>query len=113
MFEPFTNNFILKQQHWAGDSTQGPLSFKAFARYVHIGSAYITCIEVRPRPARSLSWCIIADSVDLGSLYILLQMLSLMVLHLLTSDSVIRPRGIEYAMQLPMNNVKCLSFLSG
>ncbi len=44
----------------------------------------------------------LADGVDLGSLYILLHMLSLMASHLLTSDSVIRPRGVEYAMQLPM-----------
>jgi len=81
---------------------RGPLSFRAFVRYVHVSLAYITCIEVRPRPARSLSWWIIADGVDLGSLYILLQMLSLMASHLLTSVSVMRPRGIEYAMQLPM-----------
>jgi len=39
--------------------------------------AYITFIEVRPRPARSLSWWIVADGVDLGSLYILLEMLKL------------------------------------
>jgi len=71
---------------------------------VHVSLAYITFIEVRPRPARarSLSYWIIAAGVDLGSLDILLQMLSLMASHLLTSDSVMRPRGIEDAMQLPM-----------
>ena len=58
--------------------------------------------SVRPRPAGSLHWWIIADSVDLGSLYILLQIFGLMASLVLTSDRVMRPRGIEYAMQLPV-----------
>ncbi len=45
---------------------------------------------------------VIADDADLGNLCILLQMVSLMASHLLTSDNVNKPRGIEYAMQLPM-----------
>ena len=81
---------------------RGPLSFRAFVRYVHVSLAHITFIEVRPDPACCLSWWIIADGADLDSLYILLQMFSLIASHLLTSDSVMRPRGIEYAMQLPM-----------
>ena len=55
------------------------------------------------RPARSLSWWIIADSVDLGILYSLLQVFSLMASHLLMSDIVMRSKGIDFAMQLSMN----------
>ncbi len=50
---------------------------------------------------------IIADGVDLGSLLIRWQLLSLMASHLLTFDSVMRLRylpleALSYGMKVPM-----------
>ena len=94
---------MLQKQHWAGDRPQGAfVIWGSFVRYVHVSLVYMTCIEVWPRPAHSLSWWIIAHIAELGSLYILLQLLSLMASYMLTSANVIRPKGNEHAMQLPM-----------
>ena len=52
--------------------------------YAHVSLAYTACIEVRLGPACSLCRWIIADGIDLDSLYLIYRCFHLMASHSLT-----------------------------